>query len=331
MSSHGHHCHHDHMACNHGRGDARRLTIALAIIGGFAVIEVVGGIISGSLALLADAGHMVTDGMAIALALVAKHLATRAPTRAFPFGQHRAQVLAAFVNGLALMVLIAFLLMESFSRFSSPRPIDVGVMMSVAALGLGANILAFFVLHGGNTDDVNMRGAVLHVVGDILGSVAAIVSAVIIGLTGFLAADPIVTLLVCALIGRSAWRLIRETGVVLLQGTPESLETADIERRIVAIPHVVNVHDLRVWMLTPQKPQATMHVQVDDPLFADETLRAVKDILRSDFDIADSTIQMETYTVMARSAEKDALRISCPDTSSVRKEPMTVRERSQLH
>ncbi|MEM9232631.1 MAG: cation diffusion facilitator family transporter [Pseudomonadota bacterium] len=293
--------------------DSRRLLIALCIILGFAVIEVVGGLISGSLALLADAGHMITDGTAIGLALVARHLATRKPTATFPFGQQRAQVLAAFVNGVALFALIAFLLFESLQRFNSPQQIDVAVMASVAVLGLLANFAAFAVLHRGNSRDVNMRGALLHVISDILGSVAAIVSAIIIATTGWLAADPLVTLLVCALIGRSAWRLVKETSVVLLQGAPETVDREEVRKRTESIPHVVNVHDIKIWMLTPEHPQATMHVQVDDPLFADETLRAVKHALKDSFGIEQSTIQMETCTVMTRPAEPHTTRFNCPD------------------
>ncbi|WP_370337757.1 cation diffusion facilitator family transporter [Parvularcula marina] len=337
MAPHAHQCSHHahhHDAGTAGMDDSRRLIFALLIIAGFAVVEIVGALLSGSLALLADAGHMVTDGTAIGLALVARHFAGRSPTAAFPFGQHRAQVLAAFVNGLALFALIAFLLHESFQRFSNPQSIDVPIMLSVAVLGLLANFAAFAVLHRGNSNDVNMRGAILHVIGDILGSVAAIVSAIVILTTGWLAADPLVTLLVCALIARSAWRLVRETSVVLLEGAPEGLDREDIRRHIEAIRHVVNVHDIKVWMLTPEHRQVTMHVQVDDPLFADETLRAVKTTLKAEFSIEQSTIQMETCTVMTRPSEQDTLRFDCPDMPTKRATQTHESERpevSRLH
>lgn len=298
MTPHAHHCSghahvHGHAA---GINDTNRLTIALFIILGFAVVEVIGAAISGSLALLADAGHMITDGVAIALALVARRLAEREPTKNFPFGQHRAQVLAAFVNGLALFVLIAFLLSESFHRFANPDQfsVDAAVMMWVAILGLLANIAAFAVLHKGNMRDVNMRGAILHVIGDILGSVAAITSALIIAGTGWMLADPLVTVIVCALIARSAWGLVYETGRVLLQGAPQNIDGEELSRELGKVAHVTSIEEVKVWMLTPEKVQINLRAKIDHLQHCDEVLKNLQLLLAERFSIDDSTIQLES-------------------------------------
>lgn len=307
-SSHVHS--HDHTS---GIDDSARLLIALLIIAAFAVIEVVGALLSGSLALLADAGHMVTDGTAIGLALVARRLACREPTKQFTFGQHRAQVLAAFVNGLALFALIIFLLFESIERITNPQDIDVKVMMSVAVLGLLANFAAFAVLHGGSSNDVNMRGALLHVIGDILGSVAAIASAVVIATTGFLPADPLVTLFVCVLIGKSAWQLIKETGLVLLEGAPDHLDYDELRQEVMSLPHVVAVEDLKMWMLTPEKTQIIMRVRVDEPVHGHDTLRAMERILSDMFGIEHSTIQIEIAATAKRPEDGPKTSLNDPD------------------
>lgn len=316
MTDHQHHCHHN--GAHASGGDSRRLAIALAVIAGFMVLEVIGGIISGSLALLADAGHMATDAVAIALALWARHLAARPSTPAFPFGLKRAQVLAAFVNGLALFLLIGFLLRESLQRMNDPEEIRTGIMMVVALLGLGANLIAFRILHRGNHDDVNMRGAILHVVGDMLGSVAAIIAAIVISLTGWLLIDPLMTVLVCGLIGWSAWGLIRDTTRVLLEAAPPGINIHEVRRRLLANPNVVDIHKLRMWMLTPDTPQLTMHVRVVNYGNANQTLKALKDILSTEFGIEQSTIQMECLQqpsvedVSSRKTSR-SLKASCPD------------------
>ncbi|WP_162178284.1 cation diffusion facilitator family transporter [Parvularcula oceani] len=290
-AGHGHDHDHDH---DHGMSDSGRLRIALFVIAGFMVVEIVGGIVSGSLALIADAGHMATDAVALGLALGARWLAGKPVTPALPFGYKRAQVLAAFVNGLGLFVLIGFLILESFERLSEPPEIGTATMFTVAVLGLLANIAAFFVLHGGDRHDVNMRGAILHVIGDILGSVAAIVSAIVIWTTGWLYADPLVTLIVCALIARSAWVLTRETAHVLLQGAPGTVDTAEMRSTLLeAAPHAIDIHDFRLWMVTPKERELTMHVTVENAGAAQQTLMTIKRVLAERYDITHSTIQVD--------------------------------------
>ena len=287
--SHGHHAH------DHGLTDSRRLAIALVVIAGFMVVEIVGGVLSNSLALIADAGHMATDALAIALALGAKWLAKQEPSAALPFGYKRAQVLAAFVNGLGLFVLIGFLIWESVERLSEPPQIGAGLMMTVAILGLAANLVAFKVLHGGDRQDVNMKGALLHVVGDILGSVAAIVSALVIWTTGWLYADPLVTLIVCALIARSAWPLVRETSHVLLQGAPGDREEIEVMQDDLCrnVPGVTEIHHFRFWMVTPQERELSLHVTVDSEAAARPALAAIKARLAERYGVTQSTVQVD--------------------------------------
>lgn len=302
----GHHHHHVKDA------DSQRLKLALGIIAGFAVIELFGGVISGSLALLADAGHMVTDASALALALVARHVATRAPTARFSFGQRRAQVLAAFVNGLALFVLIGFLLFESFDRMASPSAINTGLMATVAVIGLIANLAAFRVLHAGERMDVNMRGALLHVIGDILGSVAAIISAVAIAAFGWLIVDPLVTLLVCGLIARSAYGLVKETGLVLLEASPPGADPDMIGHRVGAsVEGIAEVARVRAWMLTPDEPQVLLHVRLEEGVDRDQTLGAIKALLKSEFRVTDSTVELEQVDLTADRFDGDDRGTGC--------------------
>lgn len=275
--------------------DGARLGIAFVIIATFMVVEIIGGLISGSLALLADAGHMATDAAALLLAISARWLASRnARSDIFPFGLRRAQVLAGFLNALALIVLTGWLIYEAVVRFFEPNEILSGYMLIVAIAGLVANLAAFAVLHGGNKSDLNLRGALLHVIGDIFGSVAAIGSALVIMATGFVRIDPILTLLVSGLILRYAWPLLSEASHILLQGAPSNLDTDDIVSTLEThVPGIREIHQLKVWMLTPEEPQLAMHLAVDDPALAPDILKQVKTILNDRFSIAQSTIQIE--------------------------------------
>lgn len=200
----------------------RRVIIALILTAVFMVVEVIGGILSQSLALLADAGHMLTDTMALALAAVAFQVSRRPADGRLTYGYQRFQILAAFVNGLSLLAIVGWILFEAFSRFMSPRDVLGETMLVVAAAGLVVNVISFVVLHGGDQENMNIRGAALHVAGDLLGSVAAIVAAVVIVYTGWMAIDPILSVAVAALILKSAWTLVKRSAHVLLEGRPDS-------------------------------------------------------------------------------------------------------------
>ena len=282
--SHGH---------SHGASSARRLGIALAVIAGFAVVEIVGGLLSGSLALLADAGHMVTDSAALALALSAQWLARRAPSDRFPFGFKRAQVLAAFINALALQVVVAVLVVEAVRRFGSPPDIQAGLMLGVAVAGLAANIAAFVILHPRASRDVNVRGAMLHVAADIFGSVAAIASAFVIMATGFVMVDAVLTLVVCGLILRSSIPLLFETGAILLQAAPKALSTDAVRAALVGNSVVLDVHAVRAWQLTPDEPMLALHAVVPANAAHDAALLEIKQILKERFGVSHSTVQLE--------------------------------------
>ena len=269
--------------------------IALVLTGVFMFVEVIGGILSGSLALLADAGHMLTDTMALALAAAAFHVSKRPPGGNLTYGYQRFQILAAFVNGLSLLLIVGWILFEAVQRFISPRDILGETMLVVAAAGLVVNIIAFAVLHSGDQENLNIRGAALHVAGDLLGSVAAIVAAIIIIYTGWTLIDPILSVAVAMLILRSAWSLVKRSAHVLLEGAPDWLDVADMQKRIVAnVPGVSGIHHVHVWGLTPQQLMLTMHVNLgDDVVSQSVVVRGVKDLLQQEYGIGHSTIEVD--------------------------------------
>ena len=288
---HGHH--HHHHASAHNR---RRLTFALVITATFTVVEAVGGLISGSLALLADAGHMLTDSLALALAVFAFAISEKPADRRRSYGYHRVQILAAFVNGITLVGIVIWILVEAVQRLLEPTDVLASTMLYVAIAGLVVNIAAFLILHGGDRENLNMRGAALHVLSDLLGSVAAIIAAVVIIRTGWTPVDPILSILVAALILRSAIGIVRRSAHILLEGTPEWLDVAELKRHIIDnIPGVSDVHHVHVWGLTQERVMLTMHVSVDDASDGwGATIRAVKALVAEQYGIDHSTIEIET-------------------------------------
>ena len=277
-------------------GNMTRVIIALTLTGIFMVVEVIGGILSGSLALLADAGHMLTDTMALALAAVAFHVSKRPADTRRTFGYQRFQIIAAFVNGLSLILIVGWILVEAVRRFITPNEVMGTTMLIVAAAGLVVNIVAFAVLHGGDRDNLNIRGAALHVAGDLLGSVAAIVAAIVIIYTGWMAIDPILSVAVAFLIGKSAWALVRQSGHVLMEGAPAWFDREEMQERIRAgVPSVEEIHHVHIWGLTPQHLLLTMHLRVNAAAaHQGELVRQVKAILKESYGIGHSTIEVET-------------------------------------
>ena len=273
----------------------RRVVIALVLTGTFMVVEVIGGILSGSLALLADAGHMLTDTMALALAAVAFHVSKRPADTTLTYGYQRFQILAAFVNGLSLLLIVGWILYEAVNRFIAPQEVMGKTMLIVAVAGLVVNIISFTVLHGGDKENLNIRGAALHVAGDLLGSVAAIVAAVIIIYTGWMQIDPILSIAVAILILKSAWVLVKRSAHVLLEGAPEWLDIDDMREHLIEkIPEVASIHHVHVWGLTPQDLMLTMHVCVStQPENPTDIIRRVKAQLREEYGIGHSTIEIE--------------------------------------
>lgn len=285
---------HAHVAAAN-KGNLKRVMIALVLTGAFMIVEVIGGIISGSLALLADAGHMLTDTMALALAAAAFHVSKRPAGGTLTYGYQRFQILAAFVNGLSLLLIVGWILYEAVERFLSPRDILGETMLTVAAAGLVVNLISFAVLHSGDQENLNIRGAALHVAGDLLGSIAAIVAAVIIIYTGWTLIDPLLSVAVAFLILRSAWVLVKRSAHVLLEGAPEWLDVADMQARIVDnVPGVHEIHHVHVWGLTPQQLMLTMHVILADGEGSQsDVLREVKEFLKKEYGIGHSTIEVD--------------------------------------
>lgn len=269
--------------------------IALVLTGIFMIVEVIGGIISGSLALLADAGHMLTDTMALALAAMAFQVCKRPPDGKLTFGYQRFQILAAFVNGLSLLLVVGWILFEAVSRFFEPKEILGETMLVVAVAGLIVNLISFAVLHSGDQDNLNIRGAALHVAGDLLGSVAAIVAAIVIITTGWNLIDPLLSIAVAALILKSAWKLVRRSAHVLLEGAPEWLSVQAMQDRIVAsVPGVGEIHHVHIWGLTPQKLMLTMHMSMSSGAGSQSNvIRDVKRFLQDEYGIGHATIEVD--------------------------------------
>ena len=282
---------------DHDRGAAdneRRVFLAMLLTGGFMVAEVAGGIAAGSLALLADAGHMLTDAAALALAWIAFRIGRRPQDARRSYGYHRFQVLAAFVNGIALIGIVGWIAIEAARRLLAPVEVAGGLMLAIAALGLLVNLAAFWILHGGDRENLNMRGAALHVLGDLLGSVAAIVAGLVILWTGWTPIDPLLSLLVALLILRSAWLLVRKSGHILLEGTPDWLDVDRLRAELTAaIPEVEDIHHVHCWMLTSERPLLTMHARLRAGADDYAVLLAIQELLRRDYGIGHATIQLE--------------------------------------
>ena len=262
------HAHHEHAGHGHVHGRAGaplpRLRLVLVLTAVFMVVEAVGGWISGSLALLADAGHMLTDVGALGLSLVTAWIAQRPAGESKTFGYLRWEILAALVNGAALFGIAALIVVEAVQRLQDPQPIRTGLFLAVAAAGLVVNLVSLLVLHGVRDGSLNVRGAYLHVMGDALGSVGALLAAAIIAVTGWTLADPIVSVLLSLLILLGAWRLVRESTDILLEAAPSHVSIPEVQRRMLGVPGVVAVHDLHVWTVTNGMVAMSGHAVVPD-------------------------------------------------------------------
>ncbi|MBN9606484.1 MAG: cation transporter [Actinomycetales bacterium] len=289
---------HDH-AHGAGSGNRTRIAIALAIVATVLVVEILGGVLSGSLTLLADAGHMTTDTIGLVVALVASVLAARPATDRHTFGFQRFEVLAALVNGLLLTGVAVSVGIEAVRRLTERVEAEVlpVPMLVVATLGLAANVAAFLVLRGGDRSSLNLRGAMLEVLGDLLGSVLAIAAAVAILLTGFAPADAIASLLVAVLIVPRAALLLRDVVRVLLESAPRDTSVELIRTHLLETRGVTAVHDVHVWQLSTDAPVFTAHVVVEPAVLerggSSALLEALGECLREHFDVAHSTFQLE--------------------------------------
>lgn len=271
-----------------------RLRIALALTFGYMIAEAIGGYLTNSLALIADAGHMLTDVAALSLTLAAIWFGGRAPTSRKTYGYYRLEILAAFINGVALVVLSIWIGFEAFQRLKEPVSIAGAEMAVIAAGGLAVNIAAVWLLHSDHKHDLNLRGAFLHVLGDLLGSVMAILAGLAVVFFGWNWADPVGSVLIGLIIIYGAWRLIIESVNVLLEGTPAHIDLAAVEEAIIKTEGVAGVHDLHVWTISSGIEALSAHINHIPTVPHSEVLASVRSRLHSDFGIDHLTIQMES-------------------------------------
>lgn len=293
---------HDHSGHGHGGHDhshipknETKIAIAAALTGLFMVAEVIGGVISGSLALIADAGHMLTDFASLMLAWLAFRLARRPADWKRTYGFDRFSVLAAFVNGLSLFVIAGWILWEAFQRLNNPQEVLGGVMLWVALGGLLVNIAAFWVLtRGGQGENLNIRAAALHVMGDLLGSVAALVAALVIIWTGWTPIDPILSVLVVLIILRSAWHVVAQSGHILLEGAPEGFDRRDVASDLRSqVPGLRDVRHVHAWSVTQERPMVTMVIALEEGGDMATAKAAIRDRLKERHGIGHVTIEVE--------------------------------------
>lgn len=299
----GHHHHSEARFASHGHGDsdythrsrphgARPLAIAVALTLGYALIELAGGLWSGSLALLADAGHMATDSAALLFALAANVIARRPVSDRHSFGLARVEVIAAFVNALAMLGVVAWIFYEAIDRLNHPVPVrGLGVFV-IAGIGLVINVLVAWALSR-DRENLNTRAALIHVMGDLLGSIAAIVAGLVIYFGGPLMADPLLSMFVAALILRSTFGVLRETTLVLLDSVPHGVDYRKVGLSLAQVPGIVSVHDLHVWSMVPGRSALSAHVLVDDIERWPVILHQVRHLMRRDFGIDHITLQPE--------------------------------------
>lgn len=295
---------HDHAGHSHATavsaGNERRITFVFVLTAGYALVQAAGGWLSGSLALIADSGHMISDAAALLLALIAYRVAARPSDTQRTYGYHRVRVLSALANGATLLLLVAWIIWEAISRFAQPVEVMALPMLIVACIGLLVNIIGAWVLNAGDSDDSNLRGAFLHVMGDLLGSVGAIAAAIGIMLTGWGWLDPLLSVFVAILVVRSAWGLVSDAIRVLLQAAPKGLDAHAITGEIAALPGIEEAGHFHAWTLTDQVVVATVHVTAEigeDPL---KLPPRVKGWLKTRYEIDHVTVQVDPRGQLTR-------------------------------
>jgi cobalt-zinc-cadmium efflux system protein len=299
---HGHAAGHthdqDHSHDHYRELGRRRLMLVLSITAAFMVVEFIGGWISNSLALMADAGHMLSDVAALGLSAFALWFSRRPATTEKTYGYMRIEILAALVNGATLIVISLIILWQAWARFREPQTVQGALMLGVAAAGLLVNIIAAFLLHSSSGHNLNLRGAYLHVLGDMLGSVGAIAAAILILATGWMPADPIISVIVALLILAGAWRLVRESVDVLLEAVPRHIDLGAVHAALRGIPGVEEVHDLHVWTLTSGYLAMSGHAVIVDPGRHQETIHVVHEVMHREFGISHVTVQIEHKVIV---------------------------------
>lgn len=302
--SHGHD--HDHSAGASGKV----LGIAFALTAAFMVVEFAGGVLARSLALVADAGHMLTDAAALALAWAAVRIATRPADAKRSFGYQRLRVLATFVNGCALLFIVAWIAIEAIARLFNPVPVNANAILWIGSIGFGVNLLVFAMLRRGDSHDMNVAAATMHVLGDLLGSAAAIVAALVILWTGWTPIDPLLSLLVSALIVKTAISLVRRSAHILMEGSPEWLDQGELRRTLEQIPAIRDVHHVHTWSVGPHETLLTMHALVNGSADQALVLKDTKALLAQRYGITHATIQIEV---------EDCIDKDCAEQSPVKR------------
>lgn len=302
--SHAHHdqghAGHDHSGHDHDhtptvtRDNERKVLLSFSLIFTFMIVEVVGGLVSGSLALLADAGHMLTDAAALGLAYLAFRFGRRLADSRRTFGYLRFEVVAGFVNAITLFAIVVWIGFEAWRRFQAPSVVLAGPMLAVAVVGLLVNVLVFWILTRGDAEHVNIKGAALHVMGDLLGSVGAVAAAIVISLTGWTPIDPILSVVVSVLILGSAWKLLGKSLHILLEGAPDdAAPEAIIKRAKEVVPGVAEISHVHVWSITSGRTLATLHVRPAADEDARAVVQAVERLLKTEFNIEHPTIAVD--------------------------------------
>lgn len=293
------HRHDSHQGHAHGfaeaeTGNRRRVLLAAVLTSGFMVAEAVGGWLTGSLALLADAGHMLTDSVSLILAYVAYRVSVRPGTGQMTYGFERLKILIAYTNGLTIFAIAVWIVVEAAGRLAEPHPVAAGPMLAIAAGGLVVNLVVFAILHRGDRTSLNLRGAALHVLGDLLGSVAAIVAALVILATGWTPADPLLSVLVAVLLFVGAARLVREAAIILLEGTPKEMDRDAVSRDVQAhVPGVTGIHHMHIWTLDGRRRLVTLHACLAADAAPETVIAAIKLRLRATHGIAHATVEVE--------------------------------------
>src|SRR5215212_7344040 len=287
----GHH-EHDHKV-NARDGNHRALAVVLILTASFTAVEIIGGLLTGSLALLADAGHMLSDNFSLGVALFAAWLAGRPATPQKSFGYRRAEILAALANGLTLVAISVWIFIEAYTRLREPAEVLGGPMLVVATLGLLVNVAGAAILYRSGGDNLNVEGAMRHVLADALGSVGAMAAAATIILTGWRYADPLISVAIGLLILGSSWKLLRDSTNILLEATPANLNAAEVGRKMASAEGIVEVHDLHIWTITSGFPALSAHVLVGPQEDCHARRRELEGFLAHEYGISHTTLQVD--------------------------------------
>ncbi|WP_226658829.1 cation diffusion facilitator family transporter [Pseudalkalibacillus hwajinpoensis] len=297
---------HSHDHGHHHSANKKALFISFLLIASFMVLEVIGGFVTNSLALLSDAGHMLSDTVALGMSLLAFKLGEKASDQEKTYGYKRFEILAAFLNGIALIAISFYILWESIQRFIDPPEVASTGMLIIAAIGLLVNILVAWILMKGDTsENLNLRSAFLHVLGDLLGSIGAIIAALLIMFAGWNYADPIASAIVAVLVLVSGIRVTKDSFHVLMEGTPSNINLEEVKSTIVEIDGVQSIHDVHIWNITSDFPSFTCHIVVRQTCDRDQLLQLIGKKLQEQFDLTHTTIQMECDTSEIKHQEKN--------------------------